>query len=432
MEAPRRARVVVIGAGAAGLAAAASALDAGADVLLLDKEPRAGGNSAKASTGINAVLTEPQLAAGVTDDSPARLLTDTLSSGKGFADPTLARTLAVNAHDAILKLNSDGAGLENVVLAGGHSRRRTHRPGPHAGAPPAPAGTPPPKPAGISIVAALRARLDAASARAGAGHLEQRFGVRVTRLLQDAAPSAAADEARAPGAVAGVELEAVAAPLEGGSDGAAGPAPRIEERADAVVLATGGFGADRTPDGLLARFAPQLAALPTTNGAWTTGDGIRLAAEAGASLRHMNFVQVHPTGLLPLALEGGAGPRAAALPGSAVPGSVWLGPEALRGCGGILLDARGRRFVNELSTRDVVTAAILAQGVPLGARPAAAGVVQPHGAYLVLPPRAAEGFGLGTLGFYAAKGYVREVAGAAGLAALLGADAEAVVEALEG
>lgn len=63
--------VVVVGGGLAGLTAALTAARAGARVTLLDKEPRLGGNSAKATSGISAAGTPAQAATGVVDDDAA-------------------------------------------------------------------------------------------------------------------------------------------------------------------------------------------------------------------------------------------------------------------------------------------------------------------------------------------------------------------------
>ncbi len=64
-------------------------------------------------------------------------------------------------------------------------------------------------------------------------------------------------------------------------------------RTQAVVLATGGFAANRA---LLARHSPAAAALATTNGPWAQGEALEVAARAGARLRDLDQVQVHPTG----------------------------------------------------------------------------------------------------------------------------------------
>lgn len=83
--------------------------------------------------------------------------------------------------------------------------------------------------------------------------------------------------------------------------------------------------------------------------------------------------------------------------------SKFLAPESMRGSGGILLDAQGKRFANELTTRSVLTDAIFEAGTPMpgakkeeGAEEGAAPTV----AYLVLNEEAADAFGTGVLGFY--------------------------------
>ncbi len=111
----------------------------------------------------------------------------------------------------------------------------------------------------------------------------------------------------------------------------------ITYQARAVVLASGGFGANTT---LLQAYAPQASNLPTTNGAFATGDGLALARDVGAATKHLEQVQVHPTGFVD--------------PGDPDAKTKFLAPEKLRGVGGVLVDEHGRRFVNELATRDVV------------------------------------------------------------------------------
>ena len=104
-------------------------------------------------------------------------------------------------------------------------------------------------------------------------------------------------------------------------------------RARAVVLATGGFG--------------QVYAT-TTSPAGVTGDGLALAARAGAELRDLEFVQFHPTVLWQ---ESAAG-------------QCPLLTEALRGAGAVLVDVAGRPVMagrhplGDLAPRDVVSAAM--------------------------------------------------------------------------
>jgi flavocytochrome c len=108
-----------------------------------------------------------------------------------------------------------------------------------------------------------------------------------------------------------------------------------------VILATGGYAADFTEDSLLKKYRPEYYDLPTTNGDHCTGDGQKMAMAIGAKGIDLEKVQVHPTGLVD--------PRD---PQAKV---KFLAAEALRGVGGLLIDATGNRFVDELQHRDYVT-----------------------------------------------------------------------------
>ena len=103
----------------------------------------------------------------------------------------------------------------------------------------------------------------------------------------------------------------------------------FELRANHTIWATGGIG------GTYER---------STNYRCLTGDACRIAREHGIELEHMDYVQIHPTGLY-----------------STKPGRTFLISESCRGEGAILLDAHGKRFVNELLPRDVVANAIREQ-----------------------------------------------------------------------
>merc|ERR1719188_2184141 len=115
---------------------------------------------------------------------------------------------------------------------------------------------------------------------------------------------------------------------------------RIQEHGP-VILASGGFGADFSSNSLLAQYRPDLLHLPTTNGEHCTGDAIKMGEAIGAKSIDLEWVQVHPTGLVN--------------PDDADAKIKFLAAEALRGVGGLVLDADGKRFANELGRRDYVT-----------------------------------------------------------------------------
>ncbi|EFN54784.1 hypothetical protein CHLNCDRAFT_134736 [Chlorella variabilis] len=347
MTAQHPRRIVVVGSGLAGTAAAlAAAESAGPDVevVVLEKEARAGGNSMKASSGINA-LTPDQ------GDAAEAFREDTLRSGGGLSAPELVDTLVGDSQEAVGWLESQGIELSGRVQLGGHTRKRTR--------------TSTRGPVGFSIMRALLER------QAGDSRVRVVTGAKVESLLhQDG------------------RVEGVAYVADDGSQ------QRLE--ASAVVLATGGFGASGE---LLRKYAPQAAELPTTNGAWAQGEGLALAQAAGASLLHLDRVQVHPTGFVD--------------PADPASGTKFLAPEKLRGVGGILVSPEGRRFVDELTTRDK---AILQQ---------------PHRqAFLLLGSDAAQQFGP-ALGFYVSKSLFTRHDSLAAAAEHMGAAPEVLVAEVE-
>merc|ERR1711866_42532 len=115
----------------------------------------------------------------------------------------------------------------------------------------------------------------------------------------------------------------------------------ISKEFGCVILCSGGFGADFSNDSLLAKYRPDLLHLPTTNGEHCTGDGIKMAEAIGGKSIDLEWVQVHPTGLVK--------------PDDPDAKIKFLAAEALRGVGGLVFDANGKRFANELGRRDYVT-----------------------------------------------------------------------------
>jgi L-aspartate oxidase len=288
--------VLVVGSGLAGLSAALAA--APSPVLLLTAGELAdGAASAWAQGGIAVALAE--------DDNPHLHALDTIAAGAGLVDPKMAELLAAEGPEAVRWLASlgapfdrDGQGRFVQGLEAAHSRPRIAKvKGDQAG---------------FAVTSAI------ASALAAAPHVAVRERTLLRGLLQDAS-----------GRVRGVVAD--------------GPGGRVEITARAVVLATGGVG------GLYA---------VTTNPPGALGQGLALAAVAGAELADPEFVQFHPT-----AIDVGRDPAP-------------LATEALRGDGAILVDKDGRRFMPdvdpaaELAPRDVVARAIHQQ------------IAQGHGAFL--------------------------------------------------
>ncbi|CEI88237.1 hypothetical protein RMCBS344292_02631 [Rhizopus microsporus] len=376
--------VIIIGSGLAGLSAAIEAHNQGnTRVILIEKEDKIGGNSMKATSGINAI--EP-----LTGDNRDAFVQDTLKSGGGLSDESLVAKLVDESRPALdwlikqSEFETDMPSLDLSVVSrcGGHSFGRTHRCPPQNGRP---------VPVGWKLVDTLKKRFMSLP------DTKVLTNTRVTRLLTEQ------DK------ITGVEI--------------LNEEEKREISANAVVLATGGYGGQtgtRLSDGhatLLSEFAPQLVHTATTNGPWANGDGIRLALAVKAGLRDMDQVQLHPTGFID--------PNQPTLP------TKFLAPEALRAYGGILLNGDGKRFVDELNLRDHVTDKIIHQASTVYHQSESwMHKILPKkypAAYLVLTDEAVEKFGKSTLGFYASKGFFAQVEGIANLAKdVLGVDKEEV------
>ena len=298
--------VIVVGGGLAGLSATVEAVRHGARVTIIEKEANIGGNSAKATSGMNGAGTMAQQDLGI-KDSPEFLVDDTMKSGSGRSKAELVSVLATNSANAVEFITAFEVSLTNVVQLGGHSIPRTHR------IPPTKEGKP--VPVGFTIISTLKKYVE----NDISGNVNVLTNCVFQRLIWDG------------DWVVGVVYKA-----KDGFD---------HQLQGNVILTAGGFANDRTAsDSLLAKYVPHLSKLPTTNGVWATGDIIKATAADGLSLVDMDQVQVHPTGFIE--------------PSRPDAETKFLAPEALRGCGAILLDPTGRRFVNELGRRDHVTKAI--------------------------------------------------------------------------
>ncbi|GAA5938557.1 uncharacterized protein JCM15063_005353 [Sporobolomyces koalae] len=300
------ANVIVVGGGLSGLSAAHTVYERGGNVTVLEKNGFFGGNSTKATSGINGAGTKSQAGLGI-KDSTAAFFADTKKSARELARDDLIEVLTGRSGDAVEWLiNRFGLDLSKVSRLGGHSFERTHRGG---------AQFP-----GMTITVALMDKLEEL-AEAEPDRVKIIKKANVKQLIKEGEK------------VVGVEYE-----YQGKRHEAHGP----------VVLATGGYAADFAKDGVLAKYRPELLDLPTTNGDHCTGDGLKMALGVGANGIDLNMVQVHPTGLIDVSEQDAK--------------VKFLAAEALRGCGGLLLDGEGNRFADELGHRDYVTQRIWDNG----------------------------------------------------------------------
>ena len=235
--------VVVVGAGGAGMAAAIEAADAGASVVVLDAGKRPGGSTALSGGVFYAAGTSVQAAAGIHDTVEA-MYRYYMTFNRWNLEPWLIRRFCTEAAPTLEWLLGLGAEIpvEGLYISGVEDTPRGH----HVTG------------SGIALFERL---LGAAAARGVEIHSE----IRVESLRFEH------------GAVAG------------------GAAQGAEIRAGAVVLATGGYGADRA---LLAEFNPDIAAQDERwsfyFGSQTSrGDGIRMARALGAEIVGKNHLLVN-------------------------------------------------------------------------------------------------------------------------------------------
>ena len=301
---------LVMGAGVAGLRAAIELARHG-EVLVVTKESLRESNTHYAQGGI-AVAMEGE-------KDIALHLEDTVNAGDGLVSRSAAEALVSEGPLRVAELIEWGANFDQAVDAEGHRLSGQYlrtREGAH------------------SLARILHASGDATGAEISRALVAF---ARAHRRIRFAEWTRVAGLVVAEGRVVGADLaSAEAAPSEPGAAG--GNAPIAERRiiASSVLIAAGGAGQVYSD---------------TTNPAVATGDGIALAAEAGAELADMEFYQFHPTAF---AFEGA--PR-------------FLLSEALRGEGAYLRNDRGERFMEryhpllELAPRDVVARAIAREGL---------------------------------------------------------------------
>lgn len=368
--------IIVVGGGMAGLAAALEASQGGANVILIEGEKSTGGNSAKATSGINGCDTPAQRAIGV-KDSLNLFYSDTLKAGHHENNHVLVDVLVHHASDAVSFLNQYmEIELGEVSIGGGHSVPRTHA------FPMPPDGKL--RPFGATVMRTAFTKLK--ELNESNGNFRVLMETKAEELLKDPTDS---------NKIIGVKVRGV------------NDAASTNLLADAVVLATGGYCNDHDPEtSYLTRFAGDKIHFPTTNGPFADGSGMKMAVRAGAQLVDMDKIQVHPTGFV-----DPKQPKAT---------TKFLAAEALRGSGAILLSQNGERFANELGLRDYLTGQIL-QHCDVNS------TSDTHTAYMVLNQAAVDKFGRPAFKFYwEIKGFFKKVDNVDQLADLIGVDASAL------
>ena len=331
--------IIIVGAGGAGMTAAIAAKDLGKNVIIVESQAMVGGNSIRSTGGLNAAETSYQnenkfneeaglektlknakekyashrdiqeLVATVEKqyedykknpvgyfDSVELMELDTMVGGSGTNNFSLVKTLCENAKYAIEWLSSKGINLTSVASFGGASVKRIHRPLNDEGKV-------------ASVGSFVIPRLEKILTDNGIGVVLNTTADKL--IMKD-------------GKVAGVHAV--------NKDGV-----EIDFLGDAVILTTGGFGANLT---MVESYKPELKGFMTTNAPGVNGSGIKMAEEIGAATVDMDKIQIHPT------VEANTSA---------------LITEGLRGDGAILINANGERFVDEVGTRDKVSAAEIAQ-----------------------------------------------------------------------
>lgn len=237
MYLPEKANVVIIGAGAAGMRAALESINYTDKIVLLEKMPYPGGNSLRATAGMNAALVKEE-------ELPYFL--DTKAAGQNHGIEHLIALMIGNSGEALRWLRKRGADLSDRGLLAGHSQMRTYRPS---------GGSP----VGQEISSTLYREV----IKKG---IDLRLENKALKILQGKK-----------------KLEVLV-------ENRTGREYRI--RARSVIISTGGFGGNPV---IVTQLNPELKGFNTTNSAGATGDYLSLTEDLPLQLRDMGEIQTHPT-----------------------------------------------------------------------------------------------------------------------------------------
>jgi flavocytochrome c len=247
----KQADVVIIGGGGAGLAAAISAHENGAKVIVIEKMPRVGGNTLISGSAFNAVDPVRQGKQGI-EDAIEKHYTQTYEGGDKLGNPELIKTLTDNAYPAIQWLESMGMEFKDEVFTVlGGLWPRAHKPV---------------KPLGTGYIETYMSYIEA-----NKGDIEIMVDTKATEIIMEN------------GKAVGVKAE--------GKDGNV-----ILKANKGVVVAAGGFGANIEMREQYNSIWPSLQNIKTTNHVGATGDGMVMAEKIGANLIGMDKIQLLPMG----------------------------------------------------------------------------------------------------------------------------------------
>ena len=300
--------LIIIGGGLAGLTAAYESnmkSNISLNIALIEGLSDIGGNSNRATSGINLLETEPQRRKNIIDNYTI-FYQDTMKSGKNINDPLLVSTF-INGTKTLYDYYTNNFDIDITLLGqlGGHSVARTHRP----------------TDSNFVIGSYLISKVS--QVVKNSNKITIYYNSTLTELLKNENNNE----------VYGLKYKRNNESTDN------------KIYCDAIILTSGGYGHDFGDDGLLKELVPEYMNFPTTNGEQTIGSGVKLGRKIGAQLIDMKQVQIHPTGFVD--------------PKNRYNKKKFLAPELLRGVGGILINENGQRFCNELGTRDYVTEKVL-------------------------------------------------------------------------
>ncbi|AKL95934.1 fumarate reductase flavoprotein subunit [Clostridium aceticum] len=242
--------VVVIGGGGAGLAAAVSAHQNGAEVIVIEKMPRLGGNTILSGGALNAAGSPRQTAQGI-EDAPEKHYTQTYEGGDKVGNPSLIKVLTDNAYPAVEWLESMGMKFNDEVFTVlGGLWPRAHKPS---------------SPLGTGFIDTYE------------NYINQNDGIEV--LLDTEAVELIVENEK----VVGVKAKGLKGEV-------------ILNANNGVVLASGGFGANIELRDKYNENWPTLTEIKTTNHPGATGDGLLLAEAVDANFVGLEHIQLLPMG----------------------------------------------------------------------------------------------------------------------------------------